>query len=75
MGQIDEAKPEDIANFFYDLPEANKRRNRHIYPSGKTGDLKIVNLPELLEKSGFSHSKGSFVYPGQSSSLFLFSFT
>ncbi|THG96572.1 hypothetical protein EW026_g5286 [Hermanssonia centrifuga] len=56
--------PEDgarISTYFYDRPEASKRRSKHIYPSGKPEGLKILSLTDLI-----LHSHGSFVYPPES---------
>lgn len=52
-----------MSTYFYDRPEASLRRNRYIYPGTKTGDLRIANLLEVLERSRFPSRPGSFVYP------------
>ncbi|KZT07030.1 glycosyltransferase family 24 protein [Laetiporus sulphureus 93-53] len=54
-----------ISTYFYDLPVASKRRNRHIYPSVKTGDLRILSLLELVGPYEFLNWPGSFVYPAE----------
>ncbi|KAI0073110.1 glycosyltransferase family 24 protein [Panus rudis PR-1116 ss-1] len=60
---LDDANADTIDTYFYDLPESNKRRNKHIYPSGKGDNLKTINLAELHRSSGFPATPGSFVYP------------
>lgn len=55
---------DDISTYFYDLPQSNKRRNRYIYPSAKSGSLRIHNLAETLDRSSFPSSPDSFVYSG-----------
>ncbi|CAL1698787.1 unnamed protein product [Somion occarium] len=62
-GAINDAQAENIATYFYDLPEASKRRNKHIYPSGQNGGLRVLSLLELHERSGFPRQTGSFIYP------------
>ncbi|KAH7098401.1 UDP-glucose:glycoprotein glucosyltransferase-domain-containing protein, partial [Auriculariales sp. MPI-PUGE-AT-0066] len=50
----------DFDNYWYDLPTSSKSRNQYIFPSAKTGPLKIVNLPEVFERTGFSKSFAGF---------------
>ncbi|PCH34985.1 glycosyltransferase family 24 protein [Wolfiporia cocos MD-104 SS10] len=54
-----------IPTYFYDLPGTAKRRNRHIYPSGKAEGLVIYNLLDLVGQSKFPTWPGSFVYPSE----------
>ena len=51
-----------MANYFYDLPIASKRRNAYIYPSQSTATLKIVNIPSLFSRIGFK-VPSSYIYP------------
>ena len=68
-----------IDTYFYDRPEAHQRRNKYIFPSTSkvtlgapgpskpttgSGELRIVNLPELFEKTGFAPSGVAYMYPG-----------
>lgn len=52
-----------MSTYFYDLPEASRRRNKFIYPSSKPGSLRIENLVDLVETSDLPFNPGSFVYP------------
>ncbi|TCD67335.1 hypothetical protein EIP91_000256 [Steccherinum ochraceum] len=52
-----------MSTYFYDLPSSLKRRNKHIFPSKKTGSLKILSLPDLNARFGLPLSEGAFVYP------------
>ena len=58
----DENKPEEMANYLYDMPTTSKRRNIYIYPSLSQENLKIVNIPALFTKVGFE-VPSSYVYP------------
>lgn len=69
--QLSDDDQERMATYFYDLPEANPRRNKHVYPTGKTKSLRIVNLIELMEQSGLAFKAGSFVHPRTYLSLVL----
>ena len=51
-GHLSEADAPRMDTYFYDLPEASARRNKYIYPIGKTGDLQIVNWLEVLKQLG-----------------------
>jgi UDP-glucose:glycoprotein glucosyltransferase len=53
---------ETISTHFYDLPTTHIRRNRHIYPSGSAGSLRIVNFVDLFSQVGIL-SHGPFIYP------------
>ncbi|KAF8155695.1 UDP-glucose:glycoprotein glucosyltransferase-domain-containing protein [Crassisporium funariophilum] len=66
----DETKGETMGTYFYDLPTTSKRRNRYIFPSNVAG-LRIVNLHELFDKTGFRHSlsAASYIYPEDSNSV------
>ncbi|KIY49922.1 glycosyltransferase family 24 protein [Fistulina hepatica ATCC 64428] len=66
-GVLDEPDGMRIATYFYDLPEANLRRNPYIYPSSP-GDLLIVNVPQLVEQSGFTRfsTPHSYLYSDSS---------
>lgn len=63
LGTLSDANAGEIATYFYDMPVASKRRNRHIYPSSKAGDLRIHSLFDTVIKFGFPNGRGSFVYP------------
>lgn len=67
LGTLSDADAGGISTFFYDLPVASKRRNRHIYPSSKAGDLRIHSLFDTVVKYGFPNAQGAFVYPRTSS--------
>ncbi|KIP02024.1 glycosyltransferase family 24 protein [Phlebiopsis gigantea 11061_1 CR5-6] len=62
-GHLSEADAPRMDTYFYDLPEASARRNRYIYPTGKTGDLRIVNWLEVPETAGVLYDNRAFVYP------------
>ncbi|KAL0579014.1 killer toxin resistant protein [Marasmius crinis-equi] len=57
-----EEKPFSMSNYFNDLPTTSKRRNKYIVPASNDR-LKLVNLPEVTERSGWEISKGGYVYP------------
>ncbi|KAH9924083.1 glycosyltransferase family 24 protein [Fomitopsis serialis] len=65
LGILTDATAGDISTYFYGLPVASKRRNKHIYPSSKAGDLRISNLFDSVVKYGFPNGPGSFVYPSE----------
>ncbi|GJF00041.1 glycosyltransferase family 24 protein [Phanerochaete sordida] len=62
-GTLTDDDAENVENYFYDLPSTAARRNRYIYPSDKTGGLRVVNLPELLGNARFPGGSDAFVYP------------
>lgn len=66
LGALSDEDQERMSTYFYDRPEASKRRNKHVYPTGKTGSLKIVNLYEVIDRSQFSLHAGVFMHPGLS---------
>ena len=70
LGTLSDANADEISTYFYDMPVASKRRNRHIYPSSKAGDLRIHSLFDTVVKFGFPSGQGSFVYPRESSTRF-----
>ena len=70
LGTLSDANADGISTYFYDMPVASKRRNRHIYPSSKAGDLRIHSLFDTVVKFGFPSGQGSFVYPRESSTRF-----
>ncbi|THH29185.1 hypothetical protein EUX98_g5002 [Antrodiella citrinella] len=61
--KITEEQTAAIATYFYDQPSSLMRRNKYIFPSTKTGSLKIVSLPDLHARSGLPLSGGAFAYP------------
>ncbi|KAI0696066.1 glycosyltransferase family 24 protein [Cytidiella melzeri] len=72
LGELSDDDSGRMSTYFYDLPSSSKRRNKYIFPSttsGATGDLKIVNLMDLVEKSQFPFSSGSFLHPPESQRL------
>ncbi|KAH9930812.1 glycosyltransferase family 24 protein [Amylocystis lapponica] len=64
-GLLSDGDAERIATYFYDLPGTARRRNGHIYPSGKAS-LRVFALPDLIARFGFPGGPGSFVYPPDS---------
>ncbi|KAG7094908.1 hypothetical protein E1B28_005714 [Marasmius oreades] len=63
-----EKKPFSMSNFFNDLPTTSKRRNKYIVPPS-ADKLKLVNLPEVVERSEWMIPKGGYIYPGGSELL------
>ena len=61
-GVLTEEIADSVSTYFYDLLTTDIRRNRHIYPSGSAGALRIVNLPELFSRVGIL-SHRPFIYP------------
>lgn len=59
-----------VDTYFYDLPGANLRRNRYIFPGAQTGSLRIFNLPELFAKIGYQFSSAAYLYPGKPFSFY-----
>ncbi|KJA25590.1 glycosyltransferase family 24 protein [Hypholoma sublateritium FD-334 SS-4] len=53
---------ETMANWFYDLPTTNLRRNSYIYPSSTGGNLRIFNLPDVFGKTRFRASPATYLY-------------
>jgi hypothetical protein len=67
-GLITDADADSIENYFYDLPTAMKRRNRHIVPVGNGGGVRAISLPALHQQAGLNASPAMFIYPGESTS-------
>ncbi|OSX61274.1 glycosyltransferase family 24 protein [Postia placenta MAD-698-R-SB12] len=65
-GKLTDEELPNISTYFYDQPTSAKRRNAYIYPSGKTDDLQIFSLLDLVGKNGFPRQSESFVYPPES---------
>ncbi|KAJ8081870.1 killer toxin resistant protein [Marasmius tenuissimus] len=63
-----EKKPFSMSYFFNDMPTTSKRRNKYITPA-TSDQLKLVNLPEVTERSGWEITKGGFVYPAGSDAV------
>src|SRR6267154_935913 len=61
-GELTENTTDTISTYFYDLPTTETRRNRHIYPSGSSSALRIVNLPEAFSRLGIRWHE-QFIYP------------
>ncbi|TFK38220.1 UDP-glucose:Glyco protein glucosyltransferase-domain-containing protein [Crucibulum laeve] len=68
-GEIKEDSATDMENYFYNMPTTAKRRTRYIYPSTGGGSLRIMNLPELFEKTGLRLSPSSYIYPADTESV------
>ncbi|KAL5522625.1 hypothetical protein ACEPAG_8642 [Sanghuangporus baumii] len=70
LAELGDANSETIDTYFYDLPSTNLRRNRYIFPSsspksrigGQTSNLRIVNVPELFNRTGFAPRAGAYLY-------------
>ena len=58
----------NMSTFFYDLPSTLKRRNKYIYPAPGE-NIRVIPLPDLYLEANITETAGSFVYPGESSSL------
>lgn len=66
--KISSDTPMDV--YFYDLPTAIQKRNRHIFPSSTTRGLKIVNLPDVFAKTGY---QSELLVAGECLSCFILS--
>ena len=64
-GMITDTDAHNIENYFYDLPTAMKRRNRHVVPVGDGGGLRISSLPTLHQQAGFNLAPAKFIYPSK----------
>jgi hypothetical protein len=64
-GVITDTDADNIENYFYDLPTAMKRRNRHVVPVGDGDGLRIASLPSLHQKAGLNASPAMFIYPSK----------
>lgn len=62
---------ETMANWFYDLPTTNLRRNSYIYPSSTGGNLRIFNLLDVFGKTRFRASPATYLYSCMFLSLYL----
>ncbi|KAI5117547.1 hypothetical protein M0805_004373 [Coniferiporia weirii] len=71
LAELGDADMGTIETYFYDRPEAYLRRNRYIFPSSTKpglgsasgpGDLRVVNLPEVFEKTRFAPTSGAYLY-------------
>ena len=63
-GVITDDDADGIENYFYDLPAAMRRRNRHVVPVGNGGGVR-VSLPSLHQKAGLNTLPTMFIYPGR----------
>lgn len=52
-----------MANWFYDLPTTNLRRNSYIYPSSTGSNMRIFNLPDVFGKTRFRVDPATYLYP------------
>ncbi|WVW83270.1 hypothetical protein I302_105289 [Kwoniella bestiolae CBS 10118] len=57
-------QPEDVANFFYDLPSTSKRRNKLINSGQGEGKLRVFNSLDIFEGDITKRLMNDFVYPG-----------
>jgi len=64
-GLITDTDADNIGNYFYDLPTAMKRRNRHIVPVGDGDGLRNTSLPTLHQQAGLNASPAMFIYPSK----------
>jgi hypothetical protein len=64
-GVITDTDADNIENYFYDLPTAMKRRNRHVVPVADGDGLRIANLPTLHQQAGLNASPAMFIYPSK----------
>ncbi|KAF7345254.1 hypothetical protein MSAN_01902000 [Mycena sanguinolenta] len=57
-GKLSDEMPEgkSISTYFYDLPTSSARRNQYIFPA--SGDLRIVDLPQLFKRTKFRVARG-----------------
>ncbi|TFY65772.1 hypothetical protein EVG20_g5315 [Dentipellis fragilis] len=62
-GTLSDESSSEISTLFYDLPTAQKRRNKHIVPAGGAKDVRAVNVPQLFRTTGFQASSACFIYP------------
>jgi UDP-glucose:glycoprotein glucosyltransferase len=64
-GLITDTDADNIENYFYDLPTAMKKRNRHVVPDGDGDGLRITSLPDLHQQAGLNASSAMFIYPSK----------
>lgn len=64
-GMITDTDADNIENYFYDLPTAMKRRNRHVVPAVDGDGLRIASLPTLHQQAGLNASPTMFIYPSK----------
>ena len=62
-GVITDTDADNIENYFYDLPTAMKRRNRHVVPAGDGDGLRIASLSTLHQQADLNASPAMFIYP------------
>ncbi|OCH94043.1 glycosyltransferase family 24 protein [Obba rivulosa] len=62
-GVLSDSDGERISTYFYDLPTTIKRRNQYVYPSSKSGSLRIVDMQEAIARASFPSQHGSYIYP------------
>ncbi|KAJ7651981.1 glycosyltransferase family 24 protein [Mycena polygramma] len=60
-GKLSDETTGTISTYFYDLPTSSPRRNRYIFPA--SGDVRIVNVPDLFRRTRFQVTPSTFVYP------------
>ncbi|KAJ6586424.1 glycosyltransferase family 24 protein [Mycena vulgaris] len=68
-GKISDETTGSIATYFYDLPTSSLRRNRYIFPA--SGDLRVVDVPDLFRRTGFRVTPSTFVYPAETPQIAL----
>ncbi|KAF9461692.1 glycosyltransferase family 24 protein, partial [Collybia nuda] len=65
-GKITDDLNETMSTYFYDQPTTSQRRNMYLYPTATPGSLRIFNLHEVFDRTGFRINPSSFVYPPES---------
>ncbi|KAF7307809.1 hypothetical protein MKEN_01141000 [Mycena kentingensis (nom. inval.)] len=60
-GKITDETSGSLSTYFYDQPTTSLRRNRYIFPA--SGDVRVVNVPDLFKRTGFRTTPSTFVYP------------
>ncbi|KAF7321048.1 hypothetical protein HMN09_00192100 [Mycena chlorophos] len=62
-GKITDENSAEIPTYFYDQPTTSRRRNQYIFPA--SGEVRLVNMPELLRRTGLNVKRSAFVYPAE----------
>lgn len=65
MSELGDEDEERMSTYFYDLPGTTARRSQYIFPAQSGPNvLRIVSLPDMFAKAGFTPGAGSYLYSG-----------
>ncbi|KAJ7057937.1 UDP-glucose:glycoprotein glucosyltransferase-domain-containing protein [Mycena amicta] len=66
-GKLTDETSDRVSTYFYDQPTTSLRRNRYIFPA--SGEVRVVNMPELFKRTGLRVTPSTFVYPPETEQI------